>query len=156
VLKSILVVERNINTRGVTLSETSKNPSCLVVLKRTISFEIVFENPLASHNIAMRWARQKVPSVVTNKSRIFLFHDGAPIGISKGCSICPRNGGQCRGFKKSGKLKTTLATGCHSVVVDHRIDRNCTGRNGGAVEVVGGGAGAVAVGGQREYTRPQK
>jgi hypothetical protein len=71
----------------MTLSETPKNPTSLVSVQRTISMEFVFENPLASNNIGLGEARNKISSVILHESSIFIFHGMAPVGISEGIMV---------------------------------------------------------------------
>jgi len=74
-----------------TLSESSKNPTCFVALKRTISLELVFEHPFACNHVGSRWTVNEIPSVVGKKCRELL-HSRAPIGIGKCDAVGPRDG----------------------------------------------------------------
>ena len=46
------------------LWEASQDPPRLVVLKRTIRLEFVFENPFSSHHVSLGRSRNKVPCLV--------------------------------------------------------------------------------------------
>jgi hypothetical protein len=64
-----------------TLSEPPNDPTRLIALQSNISPSFDRPNPLASHHIATRKTRHKVPSLVGKKASILLFHRMTPVRI---------------------------------------------------------------------------
>jgi hypothetical protein len=64
-----------------------KNPARFIALKKTISMELVFENPFAGHNIGVQRLRNKISGLALNEGSILLCHSSAPIWIGESCSV---------------------------------------------------------------------
>jgi hypothetical protein len=73
------------------LCKASKNLTSLVSVQGTISMKFVFENPFSSDHVCLGRARNKVPSVILNKSGMFFFHSATPMRISEGVTTRPRD-----------------------------------------------------------------
>ena len=108
---------REINTR--TLGEVVKDPMRLVAFKRTISFKLMFKDPLVGDHVALRRSRNEIPCMVSHKSIIISFHCGTPIGISEGGMIRPRNRREWRSLIKHGQANASLAPRDHAVLVEN-------------------------------------
>jgi len=88
--------ERLIVVDAVALSEAANNPASLVTGKGTIGVELVFINPLASHNVRAGWSRDETPCVVVDEGMELVRHCSAPLGVGKCTPVVPRywgNGG---------------------------------------------------------------
>jgi hypothetical protein len=71
------------------LSEAAKNPASLVPFQGAIEIKLVHENPLASDDVGVNGARNKIPGVVGDQGSKFFFHGSTPIWIDEGSA----NGG---------------------------------------------------------------
>jgi hypothetical protein len=78
------------------LSETPKDPTGLVAIKRPVSTELVCEDPLADDNIgALRSGNQLLGPIADQSSKLFL-HSRTPMGIGKHSTSGGGDHGRCR------------------------------------------------------------
>jgi hypothetical protein len=75
------------------LSETSKDPARLVVIKGPTNAELVCEDSFTSYDVGALRSRNKVPCPITHQGPILILHSRAPIGIGEGSA----DGGRDRG-----------------------------------------------------------
>jgi hypothetical protein len=66
------------------LGEAAKNPASLVPFQGAVGIELVLENPLASDDVGVNGARDKISGVVGDQGSKFFFHGTAPIWIDEG------------------------------------------------------------------------
>jgi hypothetical protein len=77
------------------LSETLKDPTCLVVIKGPISTKLVRENPLVGDNVgALRSGNQLLGPIADQGSVLFL-HNHTPMGIGKRSTSEGGDQGRC-------------------------------------------------------------
>jgi len=116
------------------LSEPAQNPASLVPFQRTISLELVLEDPLPDDHIVMWRARNQIPGVIPQEGSMLFFHSRPPIGVGEGATEGLRDRGQWRRGEESRLPEAELRTGDHAMLVDdgdHRHgslrQRRCAG-----------------------------
>jgi hypothetical protein len=78
------------------LSETPKDPACLVVIEGSVSAKLVCEDLFTSDDVGALRSWNKVPGPITHQGPVLILHSCAPIGIGEGSMDGGRNRGWCR------------------------------------------------------------
>jgi hypothetical protein len=65
------------------LSEISKDPTGLVVIKGPVSMKLVREDPLAGDNVGALRSENQLPGPIADQGSVFFLHSCTSIGIGK-------------------------------------------------------------------------
>jgi len=117
------------------LSEPAQDPASLVPFQRTISLELVLEDPLPGDLISMRWARNQIPGVIPQEGSMLFFHSRPPIGVGEGATEGLRDRRQGSRGEERRLPETEFRTSDHAMLVDdgnHRHGSLGQGRGAGA------------------------
>jgi hypothetical protein len=88
--KSLVVVDPEV------LSETSKDPASLIVIKGPIGAKLVREDPLVGDDIGATGPRDNLPGLIAHQSPVLVLNSRAPIGVGKRSTYRGRDQGWCR------------------------------------------------------------
>jgi hypothetical protein len=78
------------------LSETPKDPTCLVMIKGPVSTELVRENPLTSDNVGALRSGNQLRGLIVDQGVVLFLHSHTPMGIGKRSTSRGGDRGRCQ------------------------------------------------------------